>query len=113
MNSPVLAHDNLQEFNRLVLKSGYDDDITTETGTLLRDALAVELWNKTGGLPQLSNWVVLYLNDQYWGIYNLRESTDEDYIYKHTSLFNFDLVRLRNEGPDSVFGTLTEWDKMF
>jgi len=79
----------------LVLKAGYDDDITTESspgGTLLRDATSVELWKAIGGLPQLSSFATLYLNNQYWGIYDLRESIDEHFIQAHTNYTNFDLI---------------------
>ena len=58
-NYPIFGAGNTGSFDKLVLKSGYDDDITTETGTLLRDALSVELWNRSGGLRQLSTWVIL------------------------------------------------------
>ena len=112
-NYPVFGSENLQSFQKLVVKSGYDDDMTMEVGTLLRDALALELWNKTGGMEQLSRFIILYLNNQYWGIYNLRESVDDNFIKAHTSLDNFDLVRLRNEGPDLEYGTLKNWSDMY
>jgi hypothetical protein len=112
-NHPVFGPENLQSFQKLVVKSGYDDDMTTEVGTLLRDALALELWKKTGGMPQLSRFIILYLNNQYWGIYNLRESVDDNFIKAHTGLENFDLVRFRNEGPDLEYGTLNSWSEMY
>jgi len=110
---PIFGVSNATSFDKLVLKPGYDDDITTETGTLLRDALALELWKKSGGLPQLSSWVILYLNNRYWGIYNLRESIDEYFIKEHTNLVDFDLVWFRNEGPESVYGSLVNWNMMY
>ncbi len=110
---PVFGTKYTGTFDKLVLKSGYDDDITTETGTLLRDALAIEFWNKLGGLKQLSSWIILYLNNRYWGIYNLRESIDENFIAEHTGLTDFDLIRFRNEGPETVYGSITNWNTMF
>jgi hypothetical protein len=112
-NYPVFGAQSSGAFNKLVLKSGYDDDLTTEKGTLLRDALALELWKKCGGLPQSSRWVILYLNNRYWGIYNLRESIDEDFIRANTGMTDFDLIRFRNEGPDPVFGTIEKWDQLY
>jgi hypothetical protein len=110
---PVFGSENVQSFQKLVVKPGYDDDMTMDVGTLLRDALALELWKKTGGLKQLSSFNILYLNNQYWGIYNLRESVDDNFIKAHTSLVDFDLVRLRNEGPDLEYGTLKNWSAMY
>ena len=112
-NYPVFGSENVQSFQKLVVKPGYDDDMTMDVGTLLRDALALELWKKSGGLKQLSSFIILYLNNQYWGIYNLRESVDDNFIKAHTSLIDFDLVRLRNEGPDLEYGTLKNWSAMY
>lgn len=110
---PVFGNGNVESFKKLVVKPGYDDDMTMDAGTLLRDPLALELWKKTGGLNQQSSFVILYLNNQYWGIYNLRESVDENFIRAHTNLMDFDLVRLRNEGPDLESGTLKNWSAMY
>jgi hypothetical protein len=112
-NYPVFGSGNVQSFQKLVVKPGYDDDMTMDIGTLLRDPLALELWKKTGGLNQQSSFIILFLNNQYWGIYNLRESVDDNFIKAHTNLVNFDLVRLRNEGPDLEYGTLKEWSAMY
>jgi hypothetical protein len=115
-NYPVFGNNNLQQFDKLVLKAGYDDDITfesTRTGTLLRDALSVELWKKIGGLPQLSSWAVLYLNSNYWGIYDIRESIEEQFIKDHTGLTDFDLVRFHNEGVELKHGALARWNNLF
>jgi hypothetical protein len=111
-NYPVFGSENVKSFQKLVVKPGYDDDMTMDVGTLLRDALALELWKKTGGTKQLSKFIILYLNNQYWGIYNLRESVDENFVKAHSNLVDFDLVRLRNEGPDLEYGTLKNWSAM-
>ncbi len=112
-NYPVFGGENIQSFQKLVVKPGYDDDMTMDYGTLLRDPLALELWKKTGGTKQLSSFIILYLNNQYWGIYNLRESVDENFVKVHTNLVDFDLVRLRNEGADLEYGTLKNWSAMY
>ena len=115
LDYPLFGKKNLSTFDKLVLKSGYDDDITYEsvsTGTLLRDALSIELWKQCGGLPQLSTWCLLYIDDKYWGIYDIRESIEEHFIKDHTGLQNFDLIRFHNEGPELKYGSMTEWNKL-
>lgn len=110
---PVFGPGKTSVFDKLVFKSGYDDDLTAENGTLLRDPLITELWNMTSGIPQLSRWVILFLNNQYWGIYNLRESIDQHYIKAHTNFQNFDLVRLKNEGPQLIYGSILGWYDLY
>ncbi len=105
-NTPVIS------FKNIVLRSGYDDDITTSTGTLLRDPLSAELYKKSGALSTASNWAVLFLNDEYWGIYNLRESINEYFIEDHTGYSDFDLVRYQKWGCELKYGTLVDWNTL-
>lgn len=99
-------------FKNLVLRSGYDDDITTSTGTLLRDPFSNELWNKLGELATESDFGVLLLNNNYWGIYNLRESINEYFIGDNMGIQDFDLIRFQKWGADLKYGTMEEWNKL-
>ena len=99
-------------FKNLVLRSGYDDDITTSTGTLLRDPFSTELWGKLGELATESDFGVLLLNNNYWGIYNIRESINEYFVEDHLGIQDFDMVRFQKWGPDLKYGTMNEWDWM-
>ena len=115
---PIFGPDKLASFDKLVLKSGYDDDVTVITdgklsGTLLRDAISLELWNKMGSLPQLSTWAILYLNNKYWGIYDIRESIDEHFIIDNTGLSFFDLVRFHSDSSELKYGRKLEWEKLY
>jgi parallel beta-helix repeat protein len=99
-------------FKNLVLRSGYDDDITSYSGTLLRDPFSTELWGKLGELATQSTFNVLLLNNEYWGIYNIRESINEYFVGDHLGITDFDLVRFQKYGPDLKYGTWTEWDRL-
>ncbi|MBN1413899.1 MAG: CotH kinase family protein [Bacteroidales bacterium] len=110
---PLFGDENFASFNNLVLKSGYDDDITTSEGTLLRDALSNELWERCGGLSTQSSWAALYLNDKYWGIYNIRERINEEFIAGHTNFTDFDMVRYNWEGPELLCGSIDRWNEWF
>ncbi len=96
-------------FKNLVLRSGYDDDIQMSTGTLIRDPLVSDLWQKLGMLTSRGNFANLYLNDQYWGIYNIRESINEHFIKDHTGYLDFDLIRYLKNTIELKFGSLNEW----
>lgn len=116
INYPFFGADYISSFKRLVLKAGYDDDITFESsqaGTLLRDALSIELWKAIGGLPQLSKFTALYLNNRYWGIYDLRESIDEHFIEAHTNYTNFDLIRMVDDSIELKYGSETNWNNWY
>ncbi|MBN1184030.1 MAG: CotH kinase family protein [Bacteroidales bacterium] len=112
---PVFGPNAISSFENLVLKSGYDDDITISYGTLLRDALSTEYWRNIGRLSTESTWVMLYLNHLFWGIYNLRESINEDFLEDHTNLKteNLDIIRYQKEGPEVTFGQPGYWNTLY
>ncbi|MDF1572666.1 MAG: CotH kinase family protein [Bacteroidales bacterium] len=99
-------------FRNLVLRAGYDDDITSYNGTLLRDPFSTELWSKLGELATQSTFNVLLLNNAYWGIYNTRESINEYFVEDNLGFKNFDLVRFQKDGPDLKVGSWTEWNRL-
>lgn len=105
---PLFSHASLQSFKQIVLKSGYDDDLSV-SGTLVRDPLSMDLWRLSGNLASASEWAVLMLNDNYWGIYNIRESVDKDFIESHLKTADFDMIRYQKNGPELKHGSLSDW----
>jgi hypothetical protein len=101
-----------QSFKNLVLRAGYDDDISTFTGTMLRDPFSTELWKRMGELVTESTFNVLLLNNSYWGIYNTRESVNNYFVEDKTGFRDFDLVRFQKWGVDLKYGTLDEWNRL-
>ena len=99
-------------FKNLVLRSGYDDEISTSTGTLLRDPFSTELWSKLGELGTESDFGVLLLNNNYWGIYNIRESINEYFVRDNMGIQDFDLIRFQKWGADLKYGSMDEWNKL-
>lgn len=99
-------------FKNLVIRAGYDDDISNLDGTMLRDPFSTDLWGKLGELATQSSWSVLLLNNDYWGIYNVRESINEYFVMDHLGIEDFDLVRFQKDGPDLKYGTWDEWNKL-
>ena len=51
--------------------------------TLFRDALTTGLARETGLDTQAYQPAVVYINGDYWGIYNLREKLNEHYVASH------------------------------
>ncbi len=105
----------VQSFKNLVLRSGYDDDISLSNslGTLLRDPLVSEGWKRTGGLTSAGNFAVLYLNNDYWGIYNIRESINDIFIEDHLGYANFDLIRFDKSRVLLRAGTIDDWNSFW
>ena len=115
---PLYPRDRVDQFNRLVLRSGYDDSLepteksTNRGGTLLHDPLAAEMWGRIGGLTPQSRFAVLYLNAGFTGIYDLKQNIDEDFVQDHLGYDDVDLVRTRWDSTELVHGDKEKWDEM-
>lgn len=109
LDYPWFNYTSVDKFKNIVLRAGYDDQISVYQGTLIRDPLVGEFFRLSGGLSSLSEWAVLYLNNEYWGIYNVRESINEYFIEDHTGYNNFDLIRYTKTGPELKWGDMTDW----
>lgn len=77
-------------YDRLVLRAGYNDswqcsDVTRCLGetVYVRDQLVRELHGAMGQVVAEGRWAVVYLNGEYWGLYNLTERIDEDFLATH------------------------------
>lgn len=99
----------IKSFKNLVLRAGYDDDVRMETGTLLRDPLATELYRRLNYPVSHSFYVVLYLNNEYWGIYDLRESVNEFFIKDYYGYSDFDIIRMRSGSWELDYGDSYGW----
>lgn len=80
------AGEKLQRFDRLVLRNGGNDSFLTSTDadrvTINRDAAANLFAMKYAPkvASQASCFVSVYLNGEYYGILDMKEDIDEDYI---------------------------------
>lgn len=66
-------------FRRLILRNGGNDAF----GTLFRDAVIQDMFSHFNMAFQAWQPTVLFLNGEYWGIYNLRERYDRHYFERH------------------------------
>lgn len=111
-------YDTLKSFSRLVLRAGYDDSMLPAAGgadtksTLLRDPLITEFWRQAGELTSHSRFAVLYLNEKYHGIYDIKESIDENFIKDHLGYSDLDMMRTRYDSTELVYGTRDTWIKL-
>ncbi|HMN33618.1 MAG TPA: CotH kinase family protein [Chitinophagaceae bacterium] len=71
-------------FDRIMLKAGGSDNYTggPNNSTHIRDAFAQTLAEHYGLDMDFRRWrpVLLFINGQYWGLYDLRERVDGDFI---------------------------------
>ena len=115
---PLYPGNPITSFSRIVFRSGYDDTVEPTAsgenakGTLLRDPLVTELWRKIGGLVSRSMFAVLYLNNSYNGIYDIKESVDEHFVFDHLGYKDVDLIRTRWDSLETTYGDKIKWNEL-
>ncbi len=92
LNYQVFDNRDFSSFNSLVLRSGSQD----YEEAFIRDVLATSLVDEYTDVDvQAYKPVILYINGQYWGVYNIREKTEAEFISNHYNVDeSADIVRI-------------------
>ena len=97
LDYPFFSNRPFDSYESLVLRCSAKDAVATK----IRDCLMTGLL-EDGGVDlcvQAYVQTALYLNGQYWGVYNLREKVSRAYIAQHYSVTNKDSIDiLRGNG---------------
>ena len=94
----------LQKYDGLILRNGGNDALLSTAAdpdrpTLLRDGISNEFIAKYAPSVQMSyaHFAVVYLNGEYYGILELRENQNEDYIKRLYGVDDNDVVVVKSE----------------
>lgn len=107
----MFDHLPYQAYKRLYLRNSGDD----WPSTMIRDGMIASLLRgEISNSTQAYRPSVLYLNGEYWGLYNLREKLDKQYFSLHYSTAEVDLDHLEStntviEGDATDFINLTNY----
>jgi len=92
----VFENRDYSEYNSLILRSGSQD----QESAFIRDILMTSLVEGVTNLQvQAYKSIILYINGEYWGVYNIREQVDDDYISNNFNVSNegANIVRIDND----------------
>jgi hypothetical protein len=121
LNFPLFQQSTVDQINTIVLKSFFTDGFPTRTATgryspldsqYLRDTWMRDVRLAMGGLEAHSEYVHLYINGLYWGLYSPTERPDEAFLasYLGGERDDYDIIKDFNE----LFrGERTAWNEMF
>ncbi len=82
----IFPEKNRDEFQRIMLKPGASDNYPFENGGAhIRDAFIHTLSIRSDLLMDERTWrpAIVYLNGEYWGVYEIREKADDHDYTKH------------------------------
>ncbi|ABR46427.1 Spore coat protein CotH [Alkaliphilus metalliredigens QYMF] len=91
----AVNHEPLNEFRRLILRnSGNDWSVT-----MFRDAFIQELVKDFNIDTQAHRPAIVFINGEYWGIHNIRERYDANYLETNYDVNPEDVVLINTSGP--------------
>jgi hypothetical protein len=106
LNYPVFEDTDLEEFNTITFRAGFND--TFWGGTMLQDRWAHERQIAAGGLAGHGRFVHLYIDGLYWGLYNPLERTDDAFAASYLGGDKEDYDYYTNQGISE--GNSTAWN---
>lgn len=109
-NYPFFDDLDIDSFKRLILRNGGNDGF--ELGkTQIRDPLSHIIYKQCNLENGISSYkpVNVFLNGEYWGIYNLRERQDEHYIESNYDEYDFDFLEYDNGSPEWKNAIIGDW----
>lgn len=74
-----------------------------------RDELFQSLYSEVAGYTSAFTPVMLYLNGELWGLYNIRESPDLEYLRRHVGPGDYDLIADQGLHGPAVAGSGGHW----
>ncbi len=116
---PFFEEEAPESFKRLILRNSGNDNVNKSTdGSHFRDPLiqAIAANANRNAMVSASQPVNVFLNGEYYGLFNMRERIDQFYIESRTGLTGgYDLLERafgypRNEY--AIFGSYDEWHSL-
>lgn len=115
----IFASSQRSSFQRVMFKPAANDNVSFEDGAHIRDAYIHTLAERAGMELDGRRYepCILYLNGQYWGVYETREKADDhDFTSYYYDQDEFDLYYLKTWGGTwSEYGgnaAQTDWDNL-
>jgi len=90
--------------NLIIRNSGNDS-----ANTLFRDAFLHKAFEGLNVETSKSQPTIVFINGEYWGIYNIRERLDEEHFAKMINVKNNEITTLKNFGIDGSSGMAEDW----
>jgi hypothetical protein len=115
LDAHVIPTTMVDEFDSFVLRAGYNDswvhwdEQERLVATYVSDQLSRNIHEDMGGkIVSHGDYAELYLNTEYWGIYNICERIDSDFLETYTGVKEWDIIN----DDEVVEGNRDEWSQL-
>lgn len=116
VHDQIFPNKSRTEFQRLILKAAANDNYPFEDGAHIRDSYVHTLSQRANMEmdERTSKSCILYLNGQYWGVYDIREKVDDNdftqYYYGQGRKW-IDFIKTWG-GTWAEYGTMDDWETL-
>lgn len=101
LNHELFGESATSSFNSIVLRAGFNqtwlhwDSDQRKISQHIHDSWAKDTYAKMGHLAAHNKFVHLYINGMYWGLYNISERMDDDFMayYLNGEKEDFDVIK--------------------
>ncbi len=105
-NYQLFPDKSIDEFNSFILRNGGSNWANVP----FRDSLSQSIIKDVGNLDiQYSQPSIVFINGEYWGIHNIRDRFDDDYIYNHYGTREIDMISDINKVE---YGSYDDYDRL-
>ncbi len=113
----LFGNDATTTFNTIILRAGFNqtwlhwNTNQRNTAQYIHDSWAKGMWMKMGHPAAHNRFVHLYINGLYWGLYNLSERMDDDFMsfYLDGNKEDYDIIKDYTEVAN---GSIDAWNSM-
>jgi hypothetical protein len=118
LETPIFASVlDVSHLKRIVLRGAYNDGWCHRTAphwniaTYVRDQLVRDLHLDMGKVAAHGDFVALYLNGQYWGLYNICERISGDFLSRYLGDGDWDIIKddQAREGSSIAWRRFKAW----
>ena len=105
----IFPHLQINQYKNILLRPSGND----QSSTMIRDGLGAMIARDINLDYQEFRQAVLFINGNYWGIYNIREKINEHFIANHHTV-DFDILDIveNSYGTWANFGNTDNWNSM-
>lgn len=105
-NYQLFPDKSIDEFNSFILRNGGSNWASVP----FRDSLSQSIIKDVSNLDiQYSQPSIVFINGEYWGIHNIRDRFDDDYIYNHYGTREIDMISDINKVE---YGSYGDYDRL-
>ncbi len=109
LDYPLFGEGDVRSFDRLVLDAGGSQADKSLRWTLMESEITAQLTRDVGGIAPQGQYVVLFINGQPWGLYNLRERLDRFFLRDQLNIDDADVI----ENKKAQSGDLDHWNALY